>query len=94
MRCKSSDCDREAHDPRSNAKSKDQFFLVWSPELGSPACRHSSFASAKTEAKRMAAQNRGERFYVLNTIGNALVSNDSWTLSNEGFYECDEELPF
>lgn len=42
------------------------FWLVWNP-MGArpPVMRHCSRAAARDEARRLAASNRGQRFYVL-----------------------------
>lgn len=49
------------------------FWLVWQPETGKPNVKHDTFAEAQTEAERLARNNRGKRFYVLQAIAHAVV---------------------
>ncbi|MFG1461787.1 hypothetical protein V5F77_02725 [Xanthobacter sp. DSM 24535] len=48
--------------------SEKAFFLVWNPEGRTPHYRHPSQASALAEAKRLAALNPGQKFYVLQPL--------------------------
>lgn len=41
------------------------FYVVWNPQAGNPAYRHESESMATKEARRLALQNPGQRFYVL-----------------------------
>ncbi len=44
---------------------KDNFWLVWNPQRGSPSFRHTNGDSALAEAKRLAIQHPGEGFFTL-----------------------------
>lgn len=44
---------------------KPPFYLVWNPAGRSPQFRHCSIASARTEAERLAKENPGLEFFVL-----------------------------
>lgn len=58
---------------------REKFWLVWCVEKGTPTKRHESIASAITEAERLARQNPGFEFHVLEWIGACIKPNDvSW----------------
>ena len=60
------------------------FFVVWNPQHGSPQYKHDSAEDAKAEAKRLAAANPEQEFYVLGAIGKArCVSPVEWTEADE-----------
>lgn len=44
-------------------------YLVWNPERGLPSVPHPTEDSARSEAKRLAAANKGQRFYVMHARG-------------------------
>jgi len=44
------------------------FWVVWCVGGGPPKCKHSSFESADTEAKRLARMRCGEEFVVLEAV--------------------------
>ena len=48
------------------------FFVVWNPDHGLPRMQHLDHEAAKAEAKRLAEQNPGERFFVLGVTGCAV----------------------
>lgn len=56
---------------------------------GTPTFRHPSFDSAKTEAKRLAGDNPGIEFHVLESIGYVVNSNVLWVSADDG-----EQIPF
>lgn len=64
-----------------------QFFMIWNPQGHPPRYKHCSYASAEAEAKRLAAENEGQTFYVLVAVGKA----KKVTVQYEKF---DGELPF
>ncbi|MER1968416.1 hypothetical protein [Castellaniella sp. GW247-6E4] len=45
------------------------FWMVWCPQGGTPQHKHTSLDSAVAEAKRLAAQNTGREFVVLQSVG-------------------------
>ncbi len=47
------------------------FWVVWNPSHGLPRYQHYTAEEARNEAKRLAALNPGQDFYVLGTIGKA-----------------------
>ncbi|MFG1304206.1 hypothetical protein V5F34_08705 [Xanthobacter autotrophicus] len=50
----------------------DKFFLVWNPNgMGPPRYRHGTKESAEKEALRLAGENPGQTFHVLENIGTA-----------------------
>lgn len=51
------------------AKPEASFFLVWSPGgLRPPSVRHPTVEAAEAEARRLAAQNPGQDFFVLGSL--------------------------
>jgi len=64
------------------------FWLVWNPQGGAPKKDHGTKASAEREAERLARLNRGQRFIVLQSIGERVV-DDVQVIEHVG-----DELPF
>lgn len=52
-----------------------QFWCVWCEDGGSPTVKHSTYAAAKAEAKRLARSHPGKRFVVL-AAASAFVKDD------------------
>lgn len=50
-----------------------KFWLVWNETTGYTRYRHASRQAAKGEAMRLATQNKGQRFFVLEPAGAAVV---------------------
>lgn len=71
----------------SVVQPEEQFYLVWNPQGRNPQCRHSYKDKAKDEAKRLAAQNPGQAFYVLHAISVAKAGEATFT-------ELTEIIPF
>jgi hypothetical protein len=64
------------------------FWMVLADNSSHTAYRHASHGSAVTEAKRLAAQNKGVKFFVLASVGHAVVRDPvEWTAY-------DIEIPF
>lgn len=53
---------------RSETLDATTFWLVWNPTGKNPSYRHPSEASAITEAERLARENPGNTFVVLQTV--------------------------
>lgn len=51
------------------------FWLVWNPQGHAPTRDHGSKASADREAERLARANRGQRFIVLQSVGECVVDD-------------------
>lgn len=47
---------------------EEKFWMVWNPSGRQPSFRHHSRESADTEAKRLAALNPGQQFFVLKAM--------------------------
>ena len=45
--------------------SEQSFFVVWNPSSGNPRCRHGTELMARHEAIRLARENPGQSFFVL-----------------------------
>jgi len=45
------------------------FWMVWCPQGNPPKAKHYNLDSAVSEAKRLAAQNPGREFVVLQSVG-------------------------
>ena len=54
------------------------FWVVWNPSAFPPRVRHSSYESARTEAKRLARANPDQQFFVLKSVGCAQRETVSW----------------
>lgn len=46
-----------------------KFWMVWNPNGRTPTYRHLTLESAKSEAQRLARENRSESFCVLECVG-------------------------
>jgi hypothetical protein len=55
------------------------FWLVWGEGLGRPTFKHSTVASATSEAERLTSQFPGRRFHVLKSIGSVVKREINWT---------------
>lgn len=64
------------------------FWLVWNPQGHSPVVQHDTKASAERESERLARANRGQRFIILQSIGERVV-DDVQVITHVG-----EDLPF
>jgi hypothetical protein len=71
-----------------SVNSPAKFWLVWCPTgTHSPVVKHMSMHAAMTESKRLAAQHIGREFFVVESIGLAVIRVD-WAETNE------MEIPF
>jgi hypothetical protein len=52
-------------------------WLVWNPGHGAPNFKHYDSASAVREAERLARLHPGEKFYVMVSVGVAVVEQPS-----------------
>ena len=70
------------------------FFLVWCEGGGAPTMRHSDYATASREAKRLARGNPGQRFTVMVAVQGFEV-NDLKEVRYLGLDEAiDDRIPF
>lgn len=75
--------------------SKQGFWLVWNPQGRQPMYRHSTYASAVAEARRLAGNNPGHEFYVLGCLGRAVkVEVEYKEISSLPDQFDEDELPF
>lgn len=58
--------------------TQNAFFLVWNERGNQPMFKHDSFESAHREARRLAAQQPGDEFHVLMSVGTARTVNVEW----------------
>lgn len=76
------------------------FFLVWNPSRGAPTVKQDSYAIAEAEAKRLARQAPGEKFFVLAAVAEVEkvdVGVKRFTIDPDKHSRscaCDECLPF
>lgn len=68
---------------------KNKTWFVWNPIASIPRFQHSTFESAKQEAKRLAVLNPGTEFMVLESIGAVVKTDVIWKDHEE-----DIEIPF
>lgn len=54
---------------------EDTFWIVWNPDGRNPTVRHSTHASARAEAFRLAQANQEERFIVMESVECFEVNN-------------------
>lgn len=57
---------------------KPSFFMVLRDGVSATSFRHERFNDAKSEAERLANQNPGVRFFVLQSIGAAIRNEVTW----------------
>lgn len=62
------------------------FWMIYGMGQGAPTVRHETFGGAKAEAERLARQNQGIEFYILQAIGRTRRVDVEYA-------ECDE-IPF
>lgn len=68
-------------------------WCVWNPHMDIPRFQHTSEASARREAERLARQNPGQRFIVLKSVAEVTKNDIIWKdHSNEEFK--DDHVPF
>ena len=67
------------------------FWVVWCERMGPPSVKHLTKDAAVKEAKRLAGQNNGLNFFVLESVGFATKVDVDWipTVKDE-----NAELPF
>jgi hypothetical protein len=67
------------------------FWLVWSPTgQRPPRYQHPTYGSAQVEADRLARENPGCQFYVLQPVDSRVVRG----LTRETFFIEDDQVPF
>lgn len=71
-----------------SAQESQGFYVVWCPTAGPPTVRHETFGGAKAEAERLAENNPGHTFHVLQSVGDARYSNVQWS------YHEHDPIPF
>lgn len=57
------------------ATERQAFWMVWNPQGHAPTKDHGTKDSAEREAERLARLNRGQRFIVLQSIGECVVDD-------------------
>lgn len=55
--------------------SRPAFWIVWNPQGRTPTREHDTKRSAENEAERLALAHRGQRFIVLQSIGEFVVDD-------------------
>lgn len=70
----------------------DIFWMIYGNGQGAPTMKHASRDDAEREAKRLARNNPGVQFYVLQTIAIAEKHDVSFTWLNRR--DLDAEIPF
>lgn len=66
------------------------FWLVWCPDTGAPTYQHKTHESATREARRLASNNPGKRFIVLQAL-ERVERADPVTVVR---YDEPDEVPF
>jgi len=56
----------------------EKFWLVWCVQGGAPTVKHSTFESAAYEAERLARNNQGKRFEVMERVSSVVRTDMSW----------------
>lgn len=51
-----------------NMSNERVFFVIWNETGRSPTHKHLTLATARTEAKRLASENPGQRFNILEAL--------------------------
>lgn len=70
------------------------FFVVWQPEHGPPRVIHETENAARAEASRLARENPGRKFFVLQATGMAVKRDvDFWELTDPLTAADIDEIP-
>jgi hypothetical protein len=56
----------------------DKFWLVWCVEGGAPTYKHMDHESACNEAERLARNNPGKRFEVMERVSSVIKQDVQW----------------
>jgi hypothetical protein len=64
----------------------EKFWLVWSTQGGAPTLKHMSHESACREAERLARNNPGKRFEVMERVSSVIKQDVQW--------EGEQSIPF
>lgn len=56
----------------------ESFFIVWCESAGRPTFKHTTFDAARLEAERLATENPGRQFHVLQSVGTAQHRKVDW----------------
>ena len=56
----------------------DKFWMVFGLGMSAPIVRHSTFTLAREEASRLARQNPGTKFVVLESCGDCVREDVTW----------------
>lgn len=67
----------------------DKFWIVWADMGGSPTVKHLTPESAKREAERLARENSGRVFHVMEVVASCKRNDVLWK-----DYNNDSEIPF
>lgn len=71
----------------------DAFYIIWNPEGASPPrFRHEWFGSAANEAARLARENPGQEFIVMQAVRSVKVMD--LTVTEFARSEHDDNIPF
>lgn len=65
------------------------FFVVWNPNGRNPTMRHKSEQAARAEALRLARENQGQQFFILEAC--ALFCKAEVTVTN---FTTTRDIPF
>jgi hypothetical protein len=69
-------------------------YFVWNPQGRVPSFEHSSIVNAKLEAERLARLNPGQRFIVLESVGECIKSDVTWAPHEQEQPFNESEIPF
>ena len=72
--------------------SRGKFWMVLG--RGTPCYRHPSKQSAQTEAERLASENPGEEFTVLESLATCVKSDMRWELNDVDGSLVIDDVPF
>lgn len=78
--------------PKEKAMNRGRFWMVLGS--GTPTVRHPSKQSAKNEAERLARQNPGEEFVVLESLATVCVAEMQWQLNDVDGSVTSSDVPF
>lgn len=73
----------------------EKIWVVYNPQGRAPTFTHTSYESAKTEARRLARANPEQRFYVMESRGFAIKNDVSfYAYERPGVILDEDEIPF
>jgi hypothetical protein len=84
--------ENQSHNKKMNMEfAPVKFWMLWNPQGRAPTFKHETLEDARKQAEKLARNNNGETFYVLEAISYVRKKDVDWTELSENL---EEYLPF